>query len=116
MGTGIRYRRASPRVSHRDCPGIVGLVRYVAGAIEGVGMMIDASASGAAVELATKRLEVGTEVEFFLLQSETAPELRAVAEVTRQTRTGFAVRFRRIEREFARMVLRAVEEAQSGGS
>ncbi len=79
-------------------------------------MMMDVSACGAAVELATKRLEVGTEVEFFLLQSETAPKLRAVAEVTRKTRTGFAVRFRRIEREFARMVLRATEEAQSDDS
>ena len=116
MGTGNRYRRASPRVSHRNGPALVGLVRYVAGAIEGVGMMMDVSVCGAEIDEPTERLEVGTEVKLFLLQPETAPKIRAVAEVTRQTRTGFAIRFRRIEREFARMVLRAVEEAQSGGS
>ena len=110
MGTDWRDRRSSPRISGLH-PSIPGRVNFVAGDVSGGGMILDISAGGAGIEDATERLEPGTEVELYFLQPKTSRRLRATAEVVRKSKTGFAVRFVRIERELERLVLRASKNA-----
>ena len=114
LATDGRDRRSEPRISGLH-PSVPGRVNYVAGEVEGGGMILDISRSGAAVEGASEPLELGAKVDLYFLQRETGRRMKAVAEVVRSTPTGFAVRFERIERELERLVLRAAQEAREAG-
>ncbi len=89
-----------------------GLVNFTAGKIEGSGLILDVSLTGAHVREASHRLEAGTKVDMYFLQEKTERRLHAVAEVMRETESGFAVRFLRVERELRCLVLSAVEKAK----
>ncbi len=89
-----------------------GLVNFIAGKIEGSGFILNVSLSGAYVHEASQRLEVGTRVDLYFLQEKTERRLHAVGDVVRETESGFAVRFLRVERELRRLVLSAVETAK----
>ncbi len=104
--------RSAPRVSNRVHPSVPGLVNFIAGKIEGSGLILDVSLSGAYVHEASQRLEAGTKVDMYFLQEKTERRLHAVGDVVRETESGFAVRFLRVERELRRLVLSAVEKAK----
>ena len=106
-------RRTAKRVLARLHPTVPGRVNFTAGEIEGGGMILDISAGGANVHEASHRLEPGTKVELFFLQPKTERRIRGEAEVVRKTKTGFAVRFLRLERELKTLVLAAVAKSKS---
>lgn len=105
-----RVDRAAPRVSQQDYPSLPGTVLFNAGAIRGSGIILDISATGANVFQPTKNLPKGVVADLYFLQPNTGRKLHAEAEVVRRTDSGFAVRFRRVERELEALVLQASEE------
>ncbi len=111
-----RSRRSAKRVEPGRHPSLPGLVNFACEEMEGSGKILNISAGGAAIDDSTAILAVGTKVELFFLQPGTGRKLRAVAEVLRQNRTGFAVRFLRLERELEKLVLRAAEGGERKGS
>lgn len=116
MGSGPdrrRERSRAVRVSHRDYPRVPGSVSFVAGVIEGSGIILDISATGAHVYRPSKDLPKGAVADLFFLQPDTGRKLHAVGQVVRNTETGFAVRFLRVERELEALVLAATQEADS---
>ncbi len=104
--------RSATRVSNRVHPSVPGLVNFIAGKIEGSGLILDVSVTGAYVHGASHRLEAGTRVDMYFLQAKTARRLHAIADVVRETESGFAVEFLRVERELRRLVLSAVEKTK----
>ena len=102
-----KERSRAVRVSHRDYPSVPGSVTFVAGVIEGNGIILDISTTGAHVYRPTKDLPKGAVADFFFLQPQTGRKLRAIGQVTRNDETGFAVHFLRIERELENLVLSA---------
>jgi hypothetical protein len=109
-------RRNAKRVIAGRHPSLPGLVNFASAEMEGSGTILNISASGAAIDDATLALPVGAKVELFFLQPETGRKLRAVAEVVRESETGFAVRFLRLERELEKLVLRAAKDGERNGS
>ena len=93
-----------------------GTVSFVAGVIQGSGIILDISATGAHVYKPTKDLPKGAVADLFFLQAETGRKLHAVGQVVRHTETGFAVRFLRIERELEALVLAAAGEDETDPS
>jgi hypothetical protein len=91
-------------------------VSYQAGVIEGVGIILDISTTGAHVYRPTKDLPKGAVADFFFLQPDTGRKLHAVGQVTRNDETGFAVHVLRIERELETLVLSAAQDAEPGES
>lgn len=112
----LRERSRAVRVSHRDYPRVPGSVSFQAGVIEGVGIILDISTTGAHVYRPTKDLPKGAVADFFFLQPDTGRKLHAVGQVTRNEETGFAVNFLRVERELETLVLSAAQDSQSGES
>ncbi len=109
-------RRNAKRVIAGRHPSLPGLVNFGSAEMEGSGTILNISASGAAIDDATLTLPVGAKVELFFLQPETGRKLRAVAEVVRESETGFAVRFLRLERELEKLVLRAAKDGERKNS
>ena len=105
-------RRSAKRIEAGRHPSLPGLVNFTTDEVEGSGSILNISAGGAAIDNATTVLAVGTKVELFFLQPETERKLRAVAEVLRNSRAGFAVRFLRVERELEKLVLRAARDSE----
>jgi len=108
-----REKTRGARVSNRDYPRVPGSVSFSAGVIEGSGIILDISATGAHVYRPTKDLPKGAVADLFFLQPDTGRKLHAVGQVVRHTETGFAVRFLRVERELEALVLAAAGEADS---
>ena len=106
-------RRVAPRVSSRVHPTVPGHVNFAAGMIEGHGLILDISATGAHVYMASHRLGLGTRVDLYFLQARTERQLHAIAEVVRETESGFAVRFLKVERKLRSLVLSAVKEEKT---
>jgi hypothetical protein len=105
-----RSKRASKRasrVSNQDYPSLPGTVLFSAGAIRGSGILLDISATGANVYQPSKNLPKGVVADLYFLQPNTGRRLHAEAEVVRRTESGFAVRFRRVERELEALVVAA---------
>ena len=102
----LKARRA-PRVSPRAHPTIPGHVNFRAGEVEGAGLILDVSSTGAHVFEASHRLEPGTKVELSFLQPSSSRRMNASCEVVRKTGSGFAVKFLRLERELEQLVLAA---------
>jgi len=90
---------------------VPGSVTFTAGVIEGSGIILDISATGAHVYRPTKDLPKGAVADLFFLQPDTGRKLHAVGQVVRHTETGFAVRFLRVERELEALVLAAAGDA-----
>jgi hypothetical protein len=90
---------------------VPGNVFFTAGVIQGSGIILDISATGAHVYRPTKDLPKGAVADLFFLQPDTERKLHAVGQVVRHTDTGFAVRFLRVERELEALVLAAGEAA-----
>jgi hypothetical protein len=105
-----RERSRAVRVSNRDYPSVPGKVTFRAGVIEGSGIILDISTTGAHVYRPTKDLPKGAVADFFFLQPDTGRKLYAVGQVTRNEETGFAVHFLRIERELEALVLSAAQD------
>jgi len=110
-----KERSRAVRVSNRDYPSVPGSVTYRAGVIEGVGIILDISTTGAHVYRPTKGLPKGVVADFFFLQPQTGRKLYAVGQVTRIDEDGFAVHFLRIERELESLVLSAAQDAEIEG-
>src|SRR3990172_344361 len=111
-----RERSRGVRVSSRDYPRVPGSVSFTAGAIQGSGIILDISATGAHIYRPSKDLPKGVVADLFFLQSDTERKLHAVGQVVRHTETGFAVRFLRVERELEALVLAAAGEAEPDSS
>ena len=103
-----RERSRAVRVS-AEHPRVPGTVTFVAGAISGSGTIFDISATGANIYRPTKDLPKGAVADLFFLQPQTSRKLHAVGQVVRNTETGFAVQFLRIERELEALVLAAAD-------
>jgi hypothetical protein len=102
-----KERSRAVRVSHQDYPRVPGRVVFTAGAIEGSGIIMDISATGAQVYRPSKILPKGAVADMFFLQPDTQRKLHAVGQVVRTTEDGFAVHFLRVERELETLVLNA---------
>lgn len=109
-------RRIATRVTPALHPSVPDIVYFHANGIEGNGLIKDISLTGAHVAEASEALQPGTRTDLYFLQPATLRRIHAVAEVVRRTRTGFAVRFRRMERELEGLVLAAAEERDAAGS
>ncbi len=104
--------RGAPRLSSEDYPSVAGQVQFRCGDREGGGVIHDISLTGAHIAKTTVRIPPGEEVElFFLMGAATPRRIKALATVVRQTASGFAVRFLRIERQLERLVLAATSES-----
>ncbi len=108
---GIERRRA-PRISDKTHPSLPGRVNFSVEKVEGEGLLHDLSVTGAQVAEVTLHLQPGTLVALYFLEEETQRRMRAVGEVVRETDSGFALRFVRVERELERLVLSAVSKAE----
>jgi hypothetical protein len=104
-----KERSRAVRVSNQDYPRVPGRVSFVAGVIEGSGIIMDISATGAHVYRPSVGLAKGAVADLFFLQPDTNRKLRAVGQVVRVTDDGFAVHFLRVERELETLVLSAAE-------
>ena len=101
--------RRAPRLSPKTHPSIPGLVNFSAGEVEGVGLILDISSTGAHVS-ASRQLDPGTQVELYFLQPNTSRRMHATCEAVRRTKSGFAVKFLRLERELEQLVLSATSK------
>lgn len=73
------------------------LALYSSGSVEGKGVLYDLSLTGARIEKASQRLEIGARLDLtFSLRGDVFP-VEIAATVTRETRRGFAVRFDGLE-------------------
>jgi hypothetical protein len=106
--------RRAPRVSSREFPELPDRVNYRADGTDGTGVLWDISASGAQVAEASSRLQPGTAVDMYFLLGRDLRPAHAVAEVVRETRSGFCVRFQRIERPLTELVLSAAAKQSEG--
>ena len=102
---GKREQRRAARVSPKTHPTIPGQVNFRAGEVEGSGLILDLSSTGAHIFRASHELEPGTKVELYFLQPSTSRRMHATCEVVRNTESGFAVKFLRLERELEQLVL-----------
>jgi hypothetical protein len=107
-----RERSRAVRIS-AEHPRVPGSVSFVAGVIQGSGTIFDISATGAHIYRPTKDLPKGAVADLFFLQPGTERKLHAVGQVVRNTETGFAVHFLRVERELESLVLAAAGDRQS---
>ena len=116
MGSDKSYpiKRSAIRVSSRDYPRVPGSVHFYSGAIEGSGMILDISATGAHIYRPSKNVPVGVVIDLFFLESDTKRRLHAMGEVVRKSEEGFAVRFLRVERELETLVLTAAGDVEEG--
>ena len=100
--------RCAARLSSQLYPSVAGRVHFRCEDREESGSIHDISRSGAHLAETTVRLRPGEEVELlFLMGTNPRRRIKALASVVRQTPTGFAVRFLRIQRELERLVLAA---------
>jgi hypothetical protein len=104
-----KERSRAVRVSNQDYPRVPGRVMFTAGVIEGSGIIMDISATGAQIYRPSVGLAKGAVADLFFLQPDTQRKLRAVGQVVRVTEEGFAVHFLRVERELETLVLSAAE-------
>ena len=111
-----RERSRAGRVSSREYPRVPGSVSFTAGVIQGSGIILDISATGAHVYRPSKDLPKGAVADLLFIQPDTGRKLHAVGQVVSHTDTGFAVRFLRVERELEALVLGAAKEAEPGSS
>jgi hypothetical protein len=95
------------RISNQEYPRVPGRVTFTAGVIQGSGIIMDISATGAQIYRPSTTLPKGAVADLFFLQPETNRKLRAVGQVVRLTDEGFAVHFLRVERELEQLVLSA---------
>jgi hypothetical protein len=100
-------RECSPRLPFRRYPSVAGRVHFQCGGRKESGSIHDISRTGAHIRETTVRLQPGEPVELFFLMGANPRRMKALATVVRQTPTGFAVRFRRLERELERLVVAA---------
>ena len=100
--------RRALRLSSARCPSVAGEVHFRSGEREGRGVIQDISLTGAKIAQTTVRLLPSEEVELLFLMGDR--RTKALASVVRQTSSGFAVRFLRIERELERLVLTATSD------
>jgi hypothetical protein len=107
-----KERSRAVRVSHQDYPRVPGRVVFTAGAIEGAGIIMDISATGAQIYRPTKMLPKGAVADLFFLQPDTQRKLHAVGQVVRLTDDGFGIQFLRVERELEQLVLNAAGSAK----
>ncbi len=105
-----RELRRAARVSPKTHPTIPGQVNFRAGEVEGSGLILDLSRTGAHVFRASHELEPGIQVELYFLQPSTSRRMHATCEVVRRTSSGFAVKFLRLERELEQLVLAATSK------
>ena len=105
-----KERSRAVRVSNQDYPRVPGRVLFTAGVIEGSGIIMDISATGAQIYRPSVGLAKGAVADLFFLQPDTNRRLRAVGQVVRVTDDGFAVHFLRVERELETLVLSAAEK------
>ena len=102
-----KERSRAVRVSSQDYPRVPGRVVFTAGVIEGSGIIMDISATGAQIYRPSTTLPKGAVADLFFLQPDTQRKLHAVGQVVRLTDDGFAVHFLRVERELETLVLNA---------
>jgi PilZ domain len=107
-----KERSRAVRVSHQDYPRVPGRVVFTAGVIEGAGIIMDISATGAQIYRPSKMLPKGAVADLFFLQPDTQRKLHAVGQVVRLTDDGFGVQFLRVERELEQLVLSAAGNAK----
>ncbi len=100
-------RRCAARLSSQLYPSVAGRVHFRCEDREESGSIHDISRSGAHLSETTVRLQPGEQVELLFLVGANPRRIKALASVVRQTPTGFAVRFLRIQREVERLVLAA---------
>ena len=105
-------QRSAPRVSPPLFAGKLGAANFTAGEIQGTGQVVNISMSGALLSSTTHRLEAGTEVELAFMDAETGRLYRASGHVARATKSAFAVKFSRLERELSALVLDATQQAK----
>ena len=94
-------QRSTPRLSPQLYPSVAGRVHFKCGGREERAVIHDISLAGAHLAEATVRLQPGERVELFFLMGANLRRIKALASVVRQTPTGFAVRFLRINGDFA---------------
>ncbi len=83
-------------------------VHFVADDQEGSGVLRNVSTTGALVEGVSRQVPCGVMIDlYFLFGRGRKRRVHAIGKVVRETETGFAVRFSRIERELERLVLSA---------
>lgn len=105
-----RSPERATRVSNREYPTVPGRVSFETDLIRGTGTILDVSVTGAHVYKPSEVLTRDTRVELFFLQPGTQRLLHAFSEVVRETETGFAVRFLRVERKLTSLILAATDE------
>jgi len=101
-------RRVEPRVER------FGWARYAAGELEGEGLVVDLSITGARMRNCSLPLEPGAKLALRLKPSGGFPTLPIAAEVARTTRDGFAVHFVDLDRRVRERLVDVVEGALRG--
>jgi hypothetical protein len=94
---------------------ISGAVHFEAGSTEGWGTLADISTKGARIDDADPRLKEGSSVRLMISLVEGAVPIRVTAKVVRETETGFAVEFGKLEPRLTHLIRLAVADHQKGG-
>ena len=91
---------------------------FTADGVEGRGVLVDLSVTGARIEKATNRVATGTSINLQIAVREDCFPMEIEAEVVRDTESGFAIEFSRVDsrlKNFLEFVLRHAIERSEGG-
>ncbi len=106
--TRLAEPREASRLTAWTRPSDPDAVHYIADDREGSGVLRNLSTTGALVEDVSRKVCAGVAVDlYFLFGRGRKRRIHAIGKVVRETETGFAVRFSRIENELERLVLSA---------
>ena len=97
----------------RDAPRMPGRVHYSAGRVEGEGLIHDLSLTGARVEEVSQNLAPGTRIELYFSVGQDRVPIHAQAEVVRQSRRGFAIRFVKLDNKMKDLLFAALPPAMA---